>query len=180
MVNLLGVHVALIGMMGSGKSTVGQQLSERLNAVFVDLDKRIESVANKAISNIFREDGERVFRHLEEEQIRVITNEYRDASCVLATGGGAILNASVRDILRTKWYTVWLNVDVDVLVERLGGHTSHRPLLPTGQGLKDRLEWLLKERTMFYQEASHTQLSINTQSLDQLVEQVFKRIRALP
>lgn len=117
--------VALIGLMGAGKTTVGQRLATRLHVPFVDADRAIEEAARMSVADIFEAFGEAGFRDGER---RVIARLVDGAPLVLATGGGAWMDADTRALLLDRALVVWLRADINVLVERVS-RRSHRPLL---------------------------------------------------
>jgi shikimate kinase/3-dehydroquinate synthase len=120
-VGALGKHLALIGFMGAGKTTAGQEVAERTGRPFVDTDQEIER-RHGPIPELF-ERGEAEFRHLEEQ---VVAEALAGPDAVIALGGGAILSEATRERLRAQAFTVWLDVDVDAAWERVRG--SDRPL----------------------------------------------------
>jgi shikimate kinase len=122
---VLSKTIALIGLMGAGKSTVGRKLAETLNAPFRDSDEEIEKAAGLSVQEIFEKHGEPEFRRGER---RVIERLLQDPPFVLATGGGAYLDASTRALLKEKAVTVWLRADLDVLWKRVIRKET-RPLL---------------------------------------------------
>lgn len=134
--------VVLVGMMGAGKSSVGRRLAARLGMPFVDADTEIEKAAGMRIPDIFATRGEPEFRLGE---ARVIARLLDDGPQVLATGGGAVMNAGTRDLIREKGVSVWLKADLDVLLRR----TKRRGDRP----LADRLKDLLPEREPVYAQA---------------------------
>lgn len=134
--------VVLVGMMGAGKSSVGRRLAARLGMPFVDADTEIEKAAGMRIPDIFATRGEPEFRLGE---ARVIARLLDDGPQVLATGGGAVMNAGTRDLIRAKGVSVWLKADLDVLLRR----TKRRGDRP----LADRLKDLLPEREPVYAQA---------------------------
>jgi shikimate kinase len=117
--------IALVGMMGAGKSTVGRKLAESLSADFVDSDEEIEKAAGLSIPEIFDKLGEPEFRRGER---RVIERLLAGPPIVLATGGGAFMDASTRGLLKEKATTVWLRADLDVIWKRVSRRDT-RPLL---------------------------------------------------
>ena len=119
------INITLCGMMGSGKSTVGKILAKKLNYNFIDVDKKIENVANKTIKNIFEEDGEVYFRDLE-EKITIDTLKSKEA--IVSLGGGAIINKKIRNSIKKNSYNIYLNVDVNILTKRLQ-FSKTRPLI---------------------------------------------------
>lgn len=137
--------LVLIGMMGVGKSTVGRRLAHRLGLPFVDADEAIEAAADMTIQEMFDRYGEAAFRDGERRVIaRLIEGERK----VIATGGGAFMQAETRAVILEKAVAVWLDADIDILVERVS-RKEGRPLL------KDRdprtvLTELAALRTPFY------------------------------
>jgi shikimate kinase len=117
--------IALVGLMGAGKSTIGRRVAERLDMPFKDADSEIEIAAGRTISEIFAEYGEHEFRAGEQ---RVIARLLGGEPHVLATGGGALLNADTRALLRERAVTVWLKADLELLAKRVGRRDT-RPLL---------------------------------------------------
>lgn len=117
--------IVLIGMMGVGKSTVGRRLAQRLNLPFVDADEEIERAAGMTIAEIFERYGEPYFRDGER---RVIARLIDGKPKVIATGGGAFVNDETRALILDSALAIWLDADIDVLVERVR-RRSHRPLL---------------------------------------------------
>lgn len=140
--------VALVGLMGAGKSTVGRRLADVLGRQFYDSDNEIEKAAGLSISDIFALHGEEEFRRGEH---RVLERLLGEAPHVLATGGGAYLNPDTRDLLREKAVTIWLNADLETLWRRVS-RRSHRPLLKADNP-KGVLSRLLDERTPIYEKA---------------------------
>ena len=122
--NALGRHLALAGFMGSGKTTVGTVVAERLGRAFVDLDDEIERRAGTAVADLFSARGEAGFRQLEEEVARDVLRDGEPA--VVALGGGAVLSEGTRSDLRKRAFTVLLDVDPEVAWNRVAG--TGRPL----------------------------------------------------
>ena len=143
--------VALVGMMGAGKSSIGRRLATRLNVPFRDADAEIESAAGCSISEIFERYGEPAFRDGER---KVITRLLGEAPHVLATGGGAFMDAETRQKMKADSVTIWLRAPVDVLLARTA-RRDNRPLLKTGNP-RETLEKLLEVRAPVYAEADVT------------------------
>jgi shikimate kinase len=140
--NLLqGLSVYLIGMMGSGKTTIGRYLSQQLGYRFVDTDRAIVTLAQKSISEIFASEGELYFRELETKVLAELSTHTR---CVIATGGGIVQKQSNWSYLR-QGLVVWLDTDLAILEKRLSGDDS-RPLAT-------QLENLLTIRRPLYAQA---------------------------
>src|ERR1700723_82182 len=120
--------IVLVGMMGVGKSSIGRRLGVRLGVPFVDADAEIEAAAGMSIADIFARHGEAYFRSGES---RVIARLLEGGPQVLATGGGAIVNADTRTAIKAKGVSIWLNAEFDVLMRRINKRKSDRPMLPT-------------------------------------------------
>ena len=140
--------MALVGMMGAGKSSVGRRLASRLEVQFRDADSEIEAAAGCAISEIFDRFGEQAFRDGER---RVIERLLQGPPLVLATGGGAFVDPATRARLKENAVTVWIKAPVGVLLARVK-RRDNRPLLRDGDP-RETLERLLRERTPIYTEA---------------------------
>ncbi|MAN72546.1 MAG: shikimate kinase [Henriciella sp.] len=140
--------VALVGLMGAGKSTVGRRLAYALGRQFYDSDDEIEKAAGLSISDIFALHGEAEFRRGEQ---RVLERLLSEPPHVLATGGGAYLNPDTRTLLREHAITIWLNADLETLWRRVSKR-GHRPLLKADNP-KGVLSRLLDERAPIYEKA---------------------------
>ena len=140
--------IALVGLMGVGKSTAGRRLAEMLGRGFVDADDAIEEAAQLSIAEIFSEFGEDYFRDGER---RVIARLIEEEHGVIATGGGAFVNAETRALILDRAVTVWIDCDLATLVERTG-RRDHRPLLRDGDP-EEILGRLLRERAPLYAQA---------------------------
>jgi len=160
--------VVLVGLMGVGKTSVGRRLSKLLGMVFVDADDEIVKAAGCSIDDIFKIYGEAAFRDVEK---RVIERLLMDQNLVLATGGGAFMDASTRDLIKNVAVSVWLGADVGVLSERTG-RRGGRPLLENGNR-EQILENLLREREPFYRQAD-----IHVDSGDDTLDGTAQRIRS--
>jgi shikimate kinase len=146
--------IVLVGMMGAGKSSIGRRLAGRLGIPFVDADAEIEEAAGMSIADIFAIYGEPYFRAGE---ARVIARLLDHGPQVLATGGGAFMNAQTRATIRDKAVSVWLQADLDVLAKRLR-RRNDRPLLKT-EDPTATIARLLAMRDPIYAEADVTVVS---------------------
>jgi shikimate kinase len=140
--------VALVGMMGAGKSSLGRRLAAKLDAPFRDADAEIEAAAGCSITEIFDRYGETAFRDCER---KVIARLLGDAPHVLATGGGAFVDDETRTRIKDAALSVWINVPLEVLVARVKRRDT-RPLLRNGDA-KEILAQLFREREAVYAEA---------------------------
>jgi shikimate kinase len=143
--------VALVGMMGAGKSSLGRRLAAKLEVPFRDADSEIEAAAGCSIAQIFERYGEPAFRDCERKVIARLLN---GSPHILATGGGAFIDAAIREQIKSSALSVWINVPVDVLVERVNRRDT-RPLLRDGDA-RDILTRLLEERESIYAQADLT------------------------
>jgi shikimate kinase len=147
--------IVLVGMMGAGKSSIGRRLAQRLDIPFVDADTEIETAAGMTIPEIFAAHGEPYFRSGEQ---RVIARLLDSGPQVLATGGGAYMNADTREGVRQKGVSVWLNAEFDVLMRRVKRRaTGDRPMLQGDPA--QRIAHLMNERYPVYAEADVTVMS---------------------
>ncbi len=148
--------IVLVGMMGAGKSSIGRRLAQRLGIPFVDADAKIEEAhAGVTIAEIFANYGEPYFRSGEQ---RVIARLLDDGPQVLATGGGAYMNAETRAAIRQKGVSVWLKADFEVLMKRVKRRaTADRPMLQGDPA--ERVRHLMAERYPVYAEADVTVMS---------------------
>lgn len=145
------MDVVLVGLPGSGKSAVGRRLAARHQAVFVDLDERIEQAAGRTIPEIFEADGEAGFRRLERETVAALgpPDPSRALLRVISPGGGAVLDPRNRWALYRGRVPVWLNVRPEVLAQRLRRSPTVRPLVQGGDPL-GRVRLLAAARERFY------------------------------
>ncbi|HEY5237486.1 MAG TPA: shikimate kinase [Rhizomicrobium sp.] len=140
--------VALVGMMGAGKSSIGKRLAERLSLPFVDADATIEDAAHCTIAEIFERYGEPEFRDVER---RVIARLLAEPPCVLATGGGAFVDPTTRAKIKDSAVSVWIKAPVEILLSRVKRRET-RPLLKDGDP-RETLTRLMAEREPSYAEA---------------------------
>jgi len=142
--------IALIGFMGSGKSTVGPLLADRLDQAFLDLDSLTERLAGKSVSEVFSGEGESGWRQWES---RALKQAAEGKDLVLSCGGGIILDSANRNILRQCFFTLYLDTSEAVLVERLRWKRG-RPLLDVNHP-EAAIAQLLEERRTLYEAAAH-------------------------
>ena len=143
----LAKPIVLVGLMGSGKSSIGKRLAKALHVPFHDSDAVIEEAANSSITDIFEIYGEPIFRDLELRVMSRLLSE--EAPSVIATGGGAFLQEPVRKLILARSVSVWLKADIEVLFERVSRKKT-RPLLETGEDKRVILERLVAQRYPVY------------------------------
>jgi shikimate kinase len=162
-------NISLCGMMGSGKSSIGKILANKLDYNFIDIDKKIEIDAGKTINQIFEEDGEKYFRYLE-EKITIKILEHKET--VISLGGGAIINKKIRSYINKNSYNIYLDVDVDILTKRLK-KSKNRPLIYK-KNLKKELINLINIRKKFYRKADL--IIKNEKNITETTENIIKKI----
>ena len=165
--------IVLVGMMGAGKTSVGRRLALRLGLPFVDADVEIEAAAGMTIPEIFATYGEPYFRNGE---VRVIARLLEAGPQVLATGGGAYMNADTRGNIRQRGVSVFLKAELDVLLRRVK-RRSDRPLLKTADPAAT-LANLIEQRYPVYAEADLTVLSHEVPH-DSMVDSIIAALKPL-
>jgi len=163
--------ISLIGMPGCGKSTVGRQLGRRLQMPFEDVDARIEQRIGCSIRSFFDQEGEDRFRDIEAQVLDELTRS-RDA--VLSTGGGAVLRAANRQVLRGRTQAIYLRSTPEELYRRLR-HDRNRPLLQVADPLH-KLRELFAERDPLYRETAHFVLETGRPSVTTLVNMICMQL----
>jgi shikimate kinase len=166
--------IVLTGMMGVGKSSIGRRLGARLGIPFVDADSEIEKAAGMSIADIFARHGEADFRNGE---ARVIARLLDGGPQVLATGGGAVMNADTRAAIKAKGISIWLTAELDVLMRRITKRKHERPLLQTADPA-ETLRQLLAARSPVYAQAD---LIIQSREVphDAIVSEIMTALAAL-
>ncbi len=142
-------NICIMGLMGSGKSIIGKDLSKYLNLKFYDTDKIIELKTRKSIKLIFREEGEAYFRNIEE---KICTDLLSNNNCVISLGGGSIINKKIRKLIKKNSYSIYLKVKLNNLLVRLET-SKKRPLLNKSSNNKVILKNLYDDRRKFYEKA---------------------------
>lgn len=165
-------HVALIGMMGSGKSTVGRRVAVLTGREFVDLDQAIAVRKGTSVSEIFATDGEAAFRRAEwEELVSVLA---RTDPVVVATGGGVVVTPTCRDLLGRGAEVVWLRADASTLAERVGDGRG-RPLL-LGEDPGGVVRRLAADREPLYAATADVVVDTDGLGVDAVAELVVSRL----
>jgi shikimate kinase len=162
--------IVLIGMMGSGKSTIGRRLAGTLKIDFHDSDSIIEEQTGQSIPEIFSRDGESAFRQHEQE---VILNQLTKGLCVISTGGGAIMNPVILSAIKAKAISIWLKADISEILRRVG-KSKKRPLLQTVDPEKT-LSDLLRDRGSFYNQADIT-IDTTGGNINLIVPEIIKTL----
>ncbi|MGI6321424.1 MAG: shikimate kinase [Bacteroidales bacterium] len=166
--------ISLIGMPGSGKTSLGKLLAEQISYKFIDADLLIEKKTNKNISEIFAQDGEEKFREIESEIPHWIAEEFGDKKIILATGGGFPLSAENREWLQNHTFCIYLSAQTPTLAKRL--NQNQRPLLQKGS-LTENLNNLFQIRRLFYLNSCHLLIENNTNKLNETVSLLVEDFR---
>ena len=167
-------NVFLVGPMGAGKSTIGRQLAALLKKDFLDVDHEIERRTGAAIPLIFEIEGESGFRRRETLVIDELT---RKTNVVLATGGGAVLDADNRKALRERGSVVYLRAEIDILVERTR-RDRNRPLLQTPDP-RAKLEEIMRAREPLYRSTAHVVIETDRRNPQMVARDVADTLKAL-
>ncbi len=142
-------NICFLGLMGSGKSIIGKDLSKYFNLKFYDTDKEIEIYTKKNITTIFEEGGETYFRKIEEKIcLEILTQK----NCIISLGGGSIINKKIRKLIKQNSYSIYLQVKINNLLGRLKS-AKKRPLLNNNLNKRETLINIYNERKKFYEKA---------------------------
>lgn len=162
--------IFLIGMPGSGKTTIGKQLAEKLQIPFFDTDEIISSLEEMSVNDIFNTNGVLHFRKLETD---LITN-WKLHNAVIATGGGLPCSDELMNHLNNLGLTIWLKVSTATLEQRLKNEIETRPLLTQDGNLLPWIKSTLRERTPYYKQAK---IRINaTDSLEVITNKILRKL----
>ena len=162
------MNIYLIGMMGSGKSTVGKTLSEKMHKPFIDLDSEIEKGTGKNISEIFDIDGEEQFRKMETKQLK----QYSES--IVACGGGIVLKDENREFINENGIAILLLATMGELTQRLS-NSGNRPLL-ADDNTEEALTKLWLERQLHYLNTADFTIETDGENPEQLTEEILVQI----
>jgi shikimate kinase/shikimate kinase/3-dehydroquinate synthase len=161
-----GKNIVFLGMMGSGKTSIGFLLSKKLKLDFYDVDIYIEKKLNMKISEIFKNKGEEFFRKEEE---RVTLNILKKKKGIIALGGGGFLNKNIRDEVLKNHLSFWLKLDSDILLDRIK-NSSKRPL--TINASNNELKNMMKKRSKYYSQALF-KINCNNQTKKEIINKIL-------
>ena len=177
--------IFLVGLMGCGKTTIGQLLAEKLHYEFVDTDDLIVQNYQQDINTIFHEKGEKFFRNLETTTLQNVINNTKNAknikniknngkTYVISTGGGIVLKDENRQLLKQFGYNIYLQTDTNILVQRLMTDTQ-RPLLKNKENLAENLQNLYNQRNKFYLEVANLVIQTNNKNIDEIILNICRQ-----
>lgn len=165
-------NICLIGFMGSGKSTVGKILAEKLKIPFIDLDEEIEKNEKRKISEIFEKDGEDYFREIES---RSLIQSLSNKPVVAALGGGVIEREDNRKVLQKDCTVVYLTASVETITRRIEAEIEKRPKISKTDPVKD-INALLVSRLQRYEIASNISLKTDNMTPDEVADNIIKKL----
>ncbi len=172
MINLNNKIILLVGLMGSGKTSVGRRLAKRLNLPFVDGDQEVEKAAGLSLVDVLKCFGVEEYRAGE---ARVMKRLLQGDSCVLASGGGSFVAEQTRKYAKENAITIWLKADIDILYHRTTGR-KHRPFLKgSDDELKNKLEKYIHDEYPYYSEADII-VETKEEQVDNTVQRVIEAI----
>jgi shikimate kinase len=164
---ILKKNLILLGMMGAGKSSIGNLISKKLNLKFIDIDDLIEEAEGLSISNIFKKKGENYFRNLEEKiTLKILKSEGN----IVSLGGGGFINEKVRKEILTKHFSFWLSWDDSILLKRIKD-SKKRPL--AFKSTDDEIKKLIKKRSKIYLKAQF-KINCNKLTKTEIVNEIIK------
>lgn len=177
--------IFLVGLMGCGKTTIGQLLAEKLHYEFVDTDDLIVQNYQQDINTIFHEKGEKFFRNLETTTLQNVINNTKNIKkikniknngkkYVISTGGGIVLKNENRQLLKQFGYNIYLQTDTNILVQRLMTDTQ-RPLLKNKENLAENLQNLYNQRNKFYLEVANLVIQTNNKNIDEIILNICRQ-----
>ena len=159
-------NIVFLGMMGSGKTSIGFLISKKLNLEFFDIDNHIENNLGMKISKIFKEKGEKFFREYEE---KITLNILKKKKIVIALGGGAFLNKNIRNEVLKNHFSFWLKLDSDILIKRIKNSTKR----PLAYNISDiELKNMIKERSKVYSKAFY-KINCNNLNKTEIIDKVI-------
>ena len=165
--------IALTGMMGSGKTSIGKRLAKIIDVRFIDTDFEIEKKANDSIVNIFKNKGEDYFRKLEEDTIQEIIKN-NDEVIILSLGGGSLIREQTLELVKKNTLLIWIKADINTLAKRIENR-KNRPLINQGN-ITETISNILDKRIHLYQQA-HMEISSDRKISNDFLYDILKKIK---
>ena len=160
-------NLVFLGMMGSGKSSIGAMVSKKLNIPFIDIDNLIEEHTGMTVSEIFEANGENYFRNLEE---KITIKSLKNKKVVVSLGGGGFVNDKIRKVVLTNHFSFWLNWDDLVLIKRIKG-SKKRPL--ASKSTEQEIKTIMNKRKKIYSKANF-KINCNKLTKSEIVKTIIK------
>ena len=160
-------NLVFLGMMGSGKSSIGFLISKKLNLQFIDIDNMIEEKAGLKISNIFKDKGESYFRNLEE---KITLKVLKKSNIVISLGGGGFINEKIRNEVLNNDFSFWLDWDSEILLQRIK-NSEKRPIALNSSD--QEIANLIKKRSKIYSKAEF-KINCNKLTKNEIVKKITK------
>ena len=160
-------NLVFLGMMGSGKSSIGNLVSKKLGFPFIDMDNLIEKNTGISISEIFETKGQVYFRNLEE---KITLRSLKEIKSVIALGGGAFINAKIRKEILTNHFSFWLNWDESTLIKRIK-NSKKRPI--AFKSTDQEIKTIIKHRSKIYSNA-HFRINCNKLTKTEIIKKIIK------
>lgn len=167
-------NIILVGFMGSGKSTIGRELSKLLSYPLIDTDQFIVDQEKLSVADIFSLNGEDYFRNCESEALRQLIHQ-QTSHHIIATGGGLPMRPENQALLRQLGYVVWLDARIDTILQRTS-RTTHRPLLQT-ENPRSTIESMLTQRNSIYQNVSHLRIQTSDLNISESAHGILESAR---
>ncbi|MEF9992509.1 MAG: shikimate kinase [Peptostreptococcaceae bacterium] len=168
------MNIIIIGFMGVGKSVVGDKLARILNMQFIDMDTEIEKREKCTIPEIFKNKGQDYFRDAEKKLIKELVEK---DNFVVSTGGGIVTQSENCKILKEQKHVVFLDADVNTIIEHVCNEMEKRPLLKESKNLQEKVNELMIERYSDYKESSNIMIDVNNKNINEVVSQILVYIR---
>lgn len=165
-------NIIFIGIMGSGKTTIGKKIARILNYDFIDTDHEIEKITGMTIPDLFKREGELRFRSEETHALKRIKNR---KPVVISTGAGIILNKQNREVLKELGIIIFLDADVDTIIERVSRNTN-RPLLRV-ENIREKVKQLINERRNLYLEIADIIIDTGSDRFENIINLIEKKIK---
>jgi len=164
----LNKNLVFLGMMGSGKSSIGAMVSKKLNIPFIDIDNLIEEHTGMTVSEIFEVNGEGYFRNLEE---KITIKSLKHKNIVISLGGGGFINDKIRKDVLTNHLSFWLNLDDLVLIKRIKD-SKKRPL--ASKSTEQEIKAMISKRKKIYSKANF-KINCNKLTKNEIVKSIIKK-----
>ena len=165
-------NIILVGPMGSGKTTVGRKLSERLKKDFYDSDHEIINRTGVSIDHIFEIEGESGFRERETE---ILKNLCSMQNIIIATGGGVVLSLENRDLMKVSAIVIYLSSSIEQILRRTS-KSKTRPLLERSKDRRKTISDIIEAREGFYQDVASVTINTNGKKLTEVIEEIVNNI----